>query len=187
MSLASRIESVLAGARRALGPARSRERWQRFGDVDLSFVERFVFVCKANVCRSAYAEARARLLKVPAVSAGIEARSGVAASTTARRLSAKRGVRLFAHQSTPISSLAFRHGDLVVCMEPGQAEELEAVATGVGAQVTLLGLWAMPPRAVVEDPYDSGERAWNDCFRTIDVSVAKLTSNWRAARRPGKH
>src|SRR5262245_51985599 len=49
--------------------------YEHFADIDWARVQRLVFVCKGNICRSPYAESKATTMGVTATSAGIEAAS----------------------------------------------------------------------------------------------------------------
>ena len=129
--------------------------------IDWLQVERLVFVCKGNICRSAYAEARASL-RFPAVSFGIEASCGSAADTSAITHAAARNVSLATHRTTPLKAFAHRSGDLLVCMEPPQAKIVVEHFADSAAQVTLLGLWTRPARPWLFDPYGSGDGYWGD-------------------------
>jgi hypothetical protein len=55
-------------------------------------------------------------------------------------------------------------------MEPAQ---LPALAK-LGAQATLLGLWATPPRPHLEDPYGLCAAYFDTCFEVIDSAVERI-------------
>jgi len=139
-------------------------------------VERLVFVCQGNICRSAYADARARLAGLRSASFGLSARDGDCANAVAHARAAVRGVDLSAHRATSASAALVRGGDLLIAMEAGQLRPLAQVAT---APTTLLGLWATPPRPHLEDPYGLSLEYFDTCFDVIDSAVehiARLTS-----------
>src|SRR5262245_52514417 len=62
--------------------------------IDWGRVERLIFICKGNICRSPYAEARARGLGLTVASFGLEATPGQPPDATACRLARRRGVPL---------------------------------------------------------------------------------------------
>jgi protein-tyrosine phosphatase len=139
-------------------------------------VERLVFVCHGNICRSAYADARARLAGLRSASFGLAARDGDCANAVAHARAAARGVDLSAHRATSASGALIRAGDLLIAMEPGHLRPLAQVAT---APTTLLGLWATPPRPHLEDPYGLSLEYFDTCFDVIDSAVehiGRLTS-----------
>jgi protein-tyrosine phosphatase len=149
-------------------------RFREYQAVDWSQVERLVFVCKGNICRSAYAEARASSAGFPAASFGIEARPDAPADPSATTHAAARNVSLSAHRTTPLRAFAYRPGDLLVCMEPPQAKIVAKLFPGGRLQVTLLGLWAKPARPWLFDPYGSGDGYWCTCLDTIDGAINRM-------------
>jgi protein-tyrosine phosphatase len=133
-------------------------------------VSRVVFVCKGNICRSAYAERRFRAWGAKAVSAGLQADPGKPAAPAAQQAALRRGVDLAAHRSRVISELPIAAGDLLVAFEPRHAKALNALARDrAGVQVTLLALWSSNPRLVyLHDPYGLSETYFERCFERID-------------------
>ena len=132
-------------------------------------VKRIVFVCQGNICRSAYAEARARSQGLRTASFGLGAREGDEANRTALARAAARGVDLRPHRASVMPETL--PGDLLVAMEPAQAARLTKLTQ---APVTLLGLWADPPRPHLEDPYGLSDAYFDTCFGVIDSAVARL-------------
>jgi len=159
-------------------------RFSRCADVDWTRVSRLVFLCKGNICRSAYAEHYARSLGMHSTSAGLWADKGKPADGTALRVARSFGVDLAAHRSRTPDELEFSSGDLVVVFEP---KHLSAFASRSGSgndvQATLLGLWS--PRAkwvYIHDPYGSSELYFRACFDRINEGVRVLLSHRQGAR-----
>src|SRR5260370_3115390 len=96
----------------------------------------------------------------------------LACGTTARR----RGLDLSTHRSKSISALRLGPSDLLVAMEPAQAERLLSLTRGTGAQVTLLGLWCHPRRAHLEDPSCLSQPCFHTCFDCLYRAVAQLAA-----------
>jgi protein-tyrosine phosphatase len=149
-------------------------QYERFREIEWARIERFVFVCQGNICRSPYAEARGRALGIACASFGLGAREGAGADLACGRTAWRRGLDLSTHRSKSIGALRLRPSDLLVAMEPAQAERLLSLTRGTGAQVTLLGLWCQPRRAHLEDPYGLSEAYFDTCFDCIDRAVTKL-------------
>jgi protein-tyrosine phosphatase len=147
---------------------------RRFERVDWRRVDRLVFVCSGNICRSPYAEARARGYGLAALSCGMRVEQTAPADPVATLVAGQRGLDLGPHRSRPVQRVQLRAGDLLVAMEPDQAQALEPVATPAGAQVTLLGLWARRPRPYVADPFGLDERYFRTCFEVIDSAVESI-------------
>ena len=152
-----------------------------FQKVDYSRVRRMVFVCKGNICRSAYAAARARQSGIEALSAGLEASPGRPAEPQMLQTAQSRGVDLSSHRTRSIQDIELSSGDLLIAFELGQAERLRELAPQ--CQVTLLGLESTPPRPHIEDPYGLSSEYFTSCCAVIDQAVSRvvlrMNSIWR--------
>jgi protein-tyrosine phosphatase len=144
--------------------------------IDWQAVSRVVFVCRGNICRSAYAEHKFRASSGKAVSAGMEADPGQPADVCAQRVASHRGIDLGTHRSQAISKLPLCPGDLLVAFEPSQAKALGAlVRDQKGVQVTLLGLWSTQPWWVyLHDPYGLSETYFERCFDRIEHGLTGI-------------
>lgn len=152
--------------------ARRGGRYAAYEAIDWRDVERLVFVCAGNICRSPYADRRAARNGFPAVSIALRGGSGLPADPVARAVAADAGIDLDAHRSTAVADYDARPADLLVAMEPGQADELSRRHAAVPrVQVTLLGLWSRPRRSHIHDPFDLGPAYFRTCFRVIDSGV----------------
>lgn len=142
---------------------------------DASRVLRLVFVCAGNVCRSRYAEARARSLGMEAASFGLSADGVSPPDAAAIRAARLRGLELLARPSRRAPDVRPTAGDLLIAMEPHQARALRRAHPR--AQVTLLGLWCRSPRPVLADPYGLSDAYFDTCFGCIDDAVTALVRN----------
>jgi protein-tyrosine phosphatase len=129
-----------------------------------------VFVCKGNICRSAYAEVVARSLGLDAVSCGLRTIVAVPANEDAVRAARVRGVDLEDHKTTPIMYMVLRKTDLLVAMEPWQVEFMERHLVR-GYCYTLLGLWFKPVNPHIQDPYGASSDYFDHCFKYIEDAV----------------
>ena len=150
--------------------------------VDWGSVERLVFVCKGNICRSAYAEAVARSLGIDSISCGVETRNGLPANEHAIEIAAARGLDLRKHRTTPIQSLVFRDADLLVAMEPRQVEYIDQ-EFGEEYRCSMLGLWGHPVNPHIQDPYDASAIYLHNCFDYIEIAVNEITREISEANR----
>ncbi|MFA5529518.1 MAG: hypothetical protein WDA11_02510 [Thiohalomonadaceae bacterium] len=147
---------------------------RQFSRTDFSRVTRLVFVCKGNICRSPYAEARARQLGLRAASCGLECPTGDDANAAAIGNALKRGLDLRLHRTARAAGLSLTPADLLVAMEPAHARCLEAIATACGAQLTLAGVWSRPYRPYIHDPFGLDDRCFQACFTLLDSAVSGL-------------
>ena len=144
--------------------------YRKYRQVDWNSVERVVFVCKGNICRSAYAEAIACSLGLDAVSCGLRTIVAAPANEGAVRAARARGVDLKEHKTTPIMYMALKKTDLLVAMEPWHIELMQKHLVREH-YYTLLGLWHWPVRPHIQDPYGSSPEYFERCFKYIEKSV----------------
>jgi len=155
----------------------ARQRLRRYRDIQWESVERLVFVCTGNICRSPYAQQRAAQSGYPAISIALRGSTGDPANEEAVATARELGIDLAEHRSLAVDDAELRPGDLFVAMEPWQADAL----AGMGkVQVTLLGLWSTPSRPHLHDPHRLSRRYFRTCFRLIDSGVEALLA--RVAR-----
>lgn len=143
-------------------------------NIDWFKVSRLVFVCNGNICRSPYAEAKAKLLELKAISVGLNADNNSSCDPRAIKIADLHGVDLKFHRSRHVDTLSTGLGDLLTGMEAWHAKELESLANGSGAQVTLLGLWAHKPHPHIEDPYGLPDDYFNTCFSVMDSAIENI-------------
>lgn len=172
------VAHLRASALYALGSYRSARR------VKWSAVERLVFVCHGNICRSPYASARARALGARAISLGIEAADGAGANEEAARNALRRGVDLRDHRSMRLLPSLIEPGDLVVAFEPVQLLRVMQKNVKITAGLTLLGVWVRPVRPHIQDPYGRSDRYFQQCFSAIDLNTHELVARMAAHRAP---
>ena len=158
--------------------------YRRARTVEWPAVNRLVFVCKGNICRSPYACERARLLGVPAVSFGLEAVAGTSADPAAVENALLRGVDLSAHRSAKMDPDTIETGDLVIAFEPWHVSEVLRRGGGRTGFVSLLGIWATPIRPHIQDPFGRSRRYFQECFNIIDANVAELIKYMRGRGMP---
>ena len=134
------VAHLCARASYVLGSYRSAQA------INWGAVERLVFICHGNICRSPYASARAREFGARAISLGIEALDGVGANEDAARNALPRGIDLKDHRSTRLRASLILPGDLIVVFEPQQLLRVTRQSIIGAAGITLLGLWTRPVR-----------------------------------------
>jgi len=147
--------------------------YREYKDIDWSSVERIVFVCKGNICRSAFAEAVARSLGVNAISCGLSTIEEAPANADAVNAAHAKGFDLGHHKTLPIMYVMLRSTDLLIAMEPWQLEFLNKNLYRKH-QYTLMGLWAKPVLPHIQDPYGSSKVYFEKCFDYIQESVNEL-------------
>jgi len=132
-----------------------------------------VFVCQGNICRSAYAEARARASGIATTSFGLCARGGDKPPPPMLQTAAEVGLDLADHCSRAAAAVCLDSSDLVLAMEPAHLKRLRMVPPG-GCQLTLLGLWGKRRRPHIEDPYGLSLDYFRTCIGLIDEAVVEV-------------
>jgi protein-tyrosine-phosphatase len=120
---------------------------------------------------------------VDSASCGVDTRTGYPADELAIRTAADKGVDLEKHRTTPIQSLEFEKGDLLVAMEPCQAVYINRLY-GKEYRCSLLGLWGRPLSPYIHDPYGASVKYYSNCFDYIEKSIHEVV---REIRKAGQH
>jgi protein-tyrosine phosphatase len=156
--------------------------YRRDRQVDFSRVQRLVFVCSGNICRSPYGEELARMRGIPTVSFGLHANGIASADPTAIRVAALEGIHLDRHVSTRAADYEPLPGDLLLTMEPWQLAEVRGLVDARGAQVTLLGLWCRRSLPYLPDPYGKSDECFRHVFDLVAEAVERIGGRLPAAR-----
>lgn len=149
-------------------------RYNRYADIRWDEVERLVFVCKGNICRSAYAEAVARSMGIEAISCGVEAIDGANANDEAINVAGRHGIDLRPHKTTPAKNVEIRQTDLMIAMEPWHIDDLSSIF-GKQHQYTLLGLWGKPELPYLQDPFGYSLSYFDKCFSYIETCLKNIS------------
>jgi len=134
-------------------------------------VERLVFVCAGNICRSPFGEYLARKVGVPAISMGLHATTGSAANPSAVRHALGWGIDMGTHQATRFDAALVQDTDLVIAFELWQAKALELGLRSRSVPVRLLGGFLGPLNYHIHDPYGLSDDYFSSCFATINQAV----------------
>jgi protein-tyrosine phosphatase len=146
-------------------------------------VRRLVFICRGNICRSAFGAAVARSLGVSAMSFGLDTRRGGPADPGMREAARRFGHDLGGHRTAPIDDYAPLEGDLLLVFEMAQLRQLQLLRPE--AIIRPLGRWARPPRAYIHDPYANSRAFYSRTCRIIETATRSLVDELRRARCTG--
>lgn len=148
--------------------------------LDWSRINRLVFVCEGNICRSPFAEALSSDLGVRSASCGIKASGNAPAHPTARCTAKARGIDIDEHVSRNVTEIELAPTDLLVGFDPAHKSAIERLARVAQCQFTLLGLWLRPKRPLIADPFGRERSCFDHVFELIDEGTRALTANMRA-------
>ena len=148
-------------------------------------VDRVVFVCKGNICRSPLAEKVFQSVSsIDTASFGLDTHSGYPAHPLIVKVSKQRGYHLLNHKTTSLEHFEPEENDLYVCTEPHHASLLKRVFKS--PSVLLLGFFGSKIRIYIHDPYSAPEEYVNTIVDYIIDATKKLsqeTGNVNSANR----
>ncbi len=148
-------------------------------------VQRLVFVCHGNICRSAFADVLARRRGLNAISFGLSTSTGLGAHGPALAAAAVMGVDLAVHRTSRAEDYVPQPGDLLLAMEARQLRRLKLCPRFDGLPRTLLGYYARPCTPHLHDPYGLDEAYMATCFGRIASAVTNLQAVFPGARAGG--
>lgn len=172
MRMVQPLRILLSGHRRFVGAVPMR-------------VDRLVFVCAGNICRSPFGEHLARRAGMPAISMGLQATTGSRADPRAQRHAQGLGVDMAAHLATWFDAAHVREHDLVVAFELWHAQALEQALRGRQVPVRLLGGFLGPLSHHIHDPYGLHDDYFARCFATISRAFDAMSQQLKLPRSPG--
>jgi protein-tyrosine phosphatase len=150
--------------------------FRRFQNIEWSRVERVIFICSGNICRSPVAELFGRINRLNAISAGVDCANGIPADFRAARFAVFHGHDLSLHKSTNINQLQLKASDLVIGMEPQHLRH-SALMDGCEAQISLLGLWGDAAAPYIHDPFNAEDSYFTACSTYIMGATARVAQN----------
>jgi protein-tyrosine phosphatase len=131
-------------------------------NIDWTKVNRLVFLCHGNICRSPLGEYYAKSLGAVTCSCGLACQNGFDADPRAIEYGQRKGLDMSCHKTTNISQMDFSQHDLIIAMDPMHIRELEKIDTCL-AQSTLAGLWLKRPQPYIHDPFSVNSKYFSYC------------------------
>lgn len=129
-------------------------------NIPLASVNRLIFVCSGNICRSPLAESVAKKMSFQAESFGLHCRGGDKADERAITFASKQGFDLKQHTTRNIREYQASPYDLVVAMEPKHVCELKQ--HGISSNMTSLPLWGLGS-PYLHDPFNCSPAFFERC------------------------
>jgi len=141
-------------------------------------ISRLIFVCTGNICRSPFADFRARQLieNVGICSAGFHADDGGPADSMAIVISEKYGVDLKPHTTTRFSRYEITPTDLILVKDAYHMSYIRKSRPDLIDQTVLLGSFCKSKEfpLMIGDPWSQGEISFNFCYRQIEDALLGL-------------
>ncbi|WP_196159522.1 low molecular weight phosphatase family protein [Reinekea sp. G2M2-21] len=137
---------------------------------------RVVFVCKGNICRSAFAHQYLLSKGFHNVASfGLCTKTGLPIEPNIGGIAKGLGIETDQHVSTSHIDFVPESGDLFVCMEPKQVAQIRSVLGDVS--VVLLGNFLIDKRPYLTDPYATNAKYMRRSLELIMQSVDRLYSD----------
>ena len=182
--LAGRAKTTLRSWSRQLAATWRHRRSPRHATAQRP-VQRVLFVCQGNICRSAFAEHALRRALGDATSidsCGLDVRESRPSPGLAVQAALAFGIDLSGHRSRPIDASMVGTADLVLAMEVHQLDTLlHRFPEHVGKFGLLRDHAPLPYSllAEIDDPYGGDLNAYVRCFRLLQRSLAPLQARFR--------
>jgi protein-tyrosine phosphatase len=139
-------------------------------------VQRVVYVCLGNICRSAYGHQVARECGLNVASLGLSTSTGAASPMEAVEAAGRQGVDMDSHRAVDWSDFKVRPGDLFLVMEVRQAHDLRRrLGERDDVQVCLLGMWCSPLMPHLHDPFSLSAGYFDTCFVRVRQATLRLS------------
>lgn len=153
-------------------------------------VSSIVFICKGNICRSAFAHYLTletlrnsdEPLKLLVASAGLAARLGTASPAMAVEAAKAFAIDMQDHRAQPLNGDVAGAADMLIAMEPGQVRAMQKRYSHKRGKLFLLPLFADGwdrryygwQRYHIQDPYGKGRDAFMESFGRVREGVEGL-------------
>lgn len=146
-------------------------------------VQRVLFICTGNICRSPFAKGlferlvnEKGLAGIQAESAGLLALPGNDATAMAQRVAAEHQVDLSSHRAKPVSTELLNWCDLALAMDKSHEQDLLSSFPEPTGKVRLLRYFARhgSRHRGISDPYGLQYEAYRFCFLDIHEAVSGL-------------
>jgi protein-tyrosine phosphatase len=142
----------------------------------------FVFICKGNICRSAFADHYFRsIVDDPAAviveSCGLDVDQGHRSPESAVQAAAQLGVSLEDHRSKGLSECNLNKSDLIVLMEYSQFLKFNNLYPHFKKKTILLREFLPWPRKMfcnLYDPYGLNDIEFKRCFKTMKAALDRM-------------
>ncbi len=162
--------------------ARHMGFYKQYNQIDFKKVNRLIFICHGNICRSPLGEVVAKNQGATAESYGLDTRGGASADPRAIAFGLQNKLILSNHITRHIKEYTPQPGDLLIGMEPKHATALKALYGNNEAQITLAGLWLPKPAAYLHDPFGANISFFNHCESLVQQAAKILATKVTTTR-----
>lgn len=154
------------------------------GKVQQSKPKSIIFICKGNICRSAFAEyymrAKASKIDIKIDSFGLDVDQGKFSPPQAVETALKLGIDLSENVSKKLSQADIEKADLIIPMEYSQYKRTVAMFPEKKESIQLLREYAPFPASLfcnIDDPFGWGKREFITSFTLIQKAIDNLCND----------
>jgi protein-tyrosine phosphatase len=147
-------------------------------------VEKILFLCYGNICRSPVAE-RLAVRRLPAAevsSAGFYEHEGRSTPADIQVVAKSLGIDLSNWASRRVTREMVRRADLVILMDLQNFRDFRREFSSDQNKVIFLGLLLDPPQLMIPDPYDKTAPEIVRVIKQIEAGVAALAKHISSSR-----
>lgn len=144
-------------------------------------VQHIVFVCKGNICRSAFSEhylkSQRAVSHIKIESSGLDVERRTPSPKTAVEVAKEFGVDLRAHLAKSLYLCGLESADLIVPMEYSHLNRIVGMFPAYKHKTMLLRDFAPFPRNLmsnIDDPFEKNPNEFRCCFQLIILSLQGL-------------
>ncbi len=167
------VRLILAHSESCLG------RIKQFENIDFTRVNRLVFVCLGNICRSPFGEFIAKNQGIETAGFGLATTTGFPAFELGQITAKAFNIDMSSHLTTNFPDFDLLDSDLILVMEVRHARRLETLIGHSKAQIALLGHWAEPRRLHIHDPHTHDEIYFKNCYKIIESATNNLVKEYK--------
>jgi protein-tyrosine-phosphatase len=153
--------------------------------IDYIFRMKILFVCTANICRSAMAEGlfkrqlsmHSGTETIQVRSSGVDALVGLTPDRNTKLVCNKQGVHIDSHKACQLTKTLLKEADLVLCMSKDHRQRILDAFPKIDKNIFLLKEYLREhpiSETSVKDPTGKSIKHYETCFREIEKEIKRI-------------
>ncbi len=151
-------------------------KYSNYSNINWKSIKKLIFICKGNICRSAYAHYIAKNIGIPNDSFGLQAGIGIKPPQNIINAAKRNGIDMHNHTSKNIRQYKPKQGDILIFFEPKHTKQLINLKINYTSS-TLLGLWLPRAKPYIHDPYNQNIEYCIYCLNQINQAVNQMSKH----------